>query len=305
MCGRDIKIGDLKMKKQFNMPISTHQLWNGKKIKFEPDSSPKAWEHYKRVYNYDFGKSYNILEPCFYSNVFGKNQKVEGISCGCSYNGKYYNYVNKEYKSGLNRLYALSKKVSYQEKDDIDYFDVCIRLSGEVDFNFNEKHFPNIEWLLCREEDSNIREKSLLILEECKRKHYTLLNFSLMQTMGDMQGFKGKQCEDRLDKFLFFLYRYFQASEVNRNNTSIIQNASEMNRKYLMEYLNGFQSFAGYCEKIYFIRDSKFIDALVQSGIQPINTPKRAREYLDLANKFWGIKEKKYLDIYYNRNNTL
>ncbi len=286
------------MENLFNKTIKMKQQWCSRDIEFDPDSSPNVWQHYKRVYNDYFGKTYKIDQPCFCSYVLSKECKVEDISCGYKYNGEWYNYVDKPYKNCSNRLYAISREASCKEYNGHNYYKTELRLGGDTDFNFNEKHFPYIEWVLCREEDLNVREKSLSILEECKKKHHTFVNFSLMQAVGRMQNFKGAQCEDRLDKFLFFLDRYFQMDKKNRFDTSIIQNATETNRKDLEKYLNSFASFADYCKKIYFIEDEEFIKKLVKSGKQPIDTPERVREYLNLAKEFWKIKEKKYLDIY-------
>lgn len=74
----------------FAQKILDCQEWNEKKIYFDPDSSPAAWEHYKKNYssnilrdNYDF----EIL--CFYNCYKELNFKTG------YYNGeKWLNYID-------------------------------------------------------------------------------------------------------------------------------------------------------------------------------------------------------------------
>ena len=46
-------------------------------------------------------------------------------------------------------------------------------------------------------------------LSKCKDMHHTLLNFSLMQAIGNMQRFKGIK-GDRLDVFIYELDKYYR-----------------------------------------------------------------------------------------------
>lgn len=49
------------------------------------------------------------------------------------------------------------------------------------------------------------------------------VKFSLMQSVGNMQGFKGKYCEDRLDKFLFYLNCYYETEVDKRKKLTLLE----------------------------------------------------------------------------------
>ena len=129
--------------------------------------------------------------------------------------------------------------------------------------------------------------------------HHTLTNFSLMLSTGNMQGFKGLICDDRLDRFIYFLERYY--TEPDKQNTHIASFATENNRPALINYLNSFEDVYDYCQKIYFISDEKLIKKLINSGKQPItgaidengneiSPEQRVIEYMELAIEFWEAK---------------
>lgn len=40
----------------FRTKIKSKQNWNDTEIDFDPDASPIAWEHYMKMYDFDFGK---------------------------------------------------------------------------------------------------------------------------------------------------------------------------------------------------------------------------------------------------------
>ena len=52
-----------------------------------------------------------------------------------------------------------------------------------------------------------------------------------------------------------------------------------------------------YCKDIYLIDDKSFVDRLIESGKQPIDSRNRALEYMKLANEFWNIKKNKLKNI--------
>ena len=145
-----------------NKKIESIQEWKGNKLKFDSDASPATWEHYKLFYSNIFSE-YSIGSPNFFS--------WKG-------NGCYIlepNGTEKKYE----RLYALVKSAVPKAKDDKCYGAV-LRLSGEVDFNFNEVHIGFFKNLLSN------NTKYLEKLKKCAELHHTLVNFSLMQTMGQM-----------------------------------------------------------------------------------------------------------------------
>lgn len=277
-----------------NKTVESKQEWQGKTMEFAPDSSPVAWEHYKQWYSETFKKfkeEYAVCSPSFFTYAKGV-------------------YIPKPKVGDFNRLYALSKEAELlTDESGNEYYKAVERLSGDVDFNFNNKHYPFFEACLKNEPKEYLRKEYLFKLEECTKMHYSLLNFSLMQTMGNMQKFKGKKCADRLDRFIYYLGRFYETDKRERHTTDIIHikngdEDKESNRKALMDYLNQFEDLTDYCKKIYFISDAGLIEKLRWHGQknERLDSPEKVRTYIDLAYCFWEKKDfyfskKEYLTI--------
>ncbi len=131
--------------------------------------------------------------------------------------------------------------------------------------------------------------------------HHTLVNFSLLQVMGNMQDFKSKGLKlccnknkydylDRLDTFIYNLNNYFEVDDKSKDDTNLLKNSSKCNASSLKEYLSSFKDINKYCKEVYFIDDKEFIKKLIESGKQPISSSERVVEYMDLALEFWKIK---------------
>ena len=126
---------------KFRELIEIKQKLNNMVLHFDPDSSPKAWEHYRKYYTDDFWKVYDLNSPVFFSNVFDDN--TIGFKCGKKNvkNDTWYNYVDSPIQNG-NRLIAITKPTDFivDEYSGCKYYSERLRLGGEVDFNFNDKH---------------------------------------------------------------------------------------------------------------------------------------------------------------------
>lgn len=241
------------------------QEWQGKILEFEPDASPEAWKHYNQYYSKIFGDSYLICSPVLFL-----------YDCG--------HYISKSNGTTPYRLYALDKNAKPQhDKENNEYYEAVLRLSGETDFNFNKKHYPLLERFFLN------KPEYLYKLKNCNKLHHSLINFSLMQTVGNMQGFKGKKCDDRLDKFIYYLGEFYDAED--KMHTDIIQYSSISNRKCLIRFLTEFKDLREYCEKVYFISDNMLINDLREHGKKELNTYESAKEYVELAYRFWENKE--------------
>ena len=116
--------------------------------------------------------------------------------------------------------------------------------------------------------------------------HHTLLNFSLMQSIGNMQKFKGSNRFDRLDTFVSVLHNYFCGI-----SNEILRCASLSNEPSLKSFLTGFKSIYDYCKTFYFIDNKEFIDELIRQGNMPITNINELVRYMNLAEKFWMLKE--------------
>lgn len=236
---------------------------------FESDSCEEAWKHYKEYYSE--------------TNFIRKNYDFDNLFLYNSDSGKKGSYTNK-LKSDDNRYYALIKGTNITVKDGIEYCPPASRVGGECDFNFNEnkcKLFRNI---------IGDNQTALQQLSRCQKMHHTLLNFSVMQAMGNMQGFKARDRFDRLDTFLYELKRYFSGTSVNVLSASTTNNKSD-----LIEYLGNFKNIYEYCEEVYFINDKELVDEIIANGEKPIEVCEDVIRYMDLAEKFWAAKELYFL----------
>lgn len=282
----------------FRTVIKPNQQWQGQMIHFDPDASPEAWAHYQIYYADSFWDDYTIASPTFFTNVF--NVKIPKVTRGewNEQTGKWYNYVN-HHGVRNNRLFAISMPddVVISKTNGKTFYSARLRLSGETDFNFNMRQFHFLNSLLLMDEGKVERDEYLSLLKKCSEMHHTLANFSLMQSMGNLQRFKGSRCNDRLDQFIYYLHTYYETDENERGNREIATNASDANRPYLQSYLNRFKDIYDYCEKVYFISDKKFVERLIENGALPIRTANDGIRYMQLAITFWEKKE-----MYFHRS---
>ena len=253
--------------------IPEQQDWQGEPIAFDPDSSPEAWKYYLSAYDDEMQAAYDFDNLCFF----------EYVKTG-RFRGKYT--AKRDNSKPYSRLYAIKKDAVPLDGKRL-YYEPCLRLSGDTDFNFNDKQYEKFRKIIKDAE-------SLSLLDECRKKHHTLQNFSLMQTVGNMQGMKarglmtenGFEWMDRLDSFIFLLSEHFKNPEQSPLKNYPI---SEPNYNELCKYLSAFQSINDYCRRMYFIQD-ELIDRLIENGRKHITEEEAAKEYLLLANAFWQQK---------------
>lgn len=253
---------------------------DGKNICFESDSSPKAWDHYKNVY---YNRKSKIMSQYNFEELFLYN-RCEKRSGGNLYSDKP--------KKKNNRLFAMHNSAEYISIKGVKCCKPARRLGGECDFNFNDdkecSKFKMLYHIIERDSSATEKDKQFarIELESCKEMHHSLLNFSLIEAMGNLQGFKGTNKFDRLDTFIYELDRYFKGL-----SNKIILFASNINRKYLLSYLSCFNNIYDYCKEIYFIEDESFVDKIIEQGKLPIESCKDVLRYITLAKEFWTIKE--------------
>lgn len=314
----------------------TYYTQNSKRGDFpgvlDPDSSPKAWEHYIR---------------CYTPKTFGRTKDTYQDKDGINQGEQNYAFEGLKYKK--IRIFSVPQAhaLNLGAKGVIDNSE---RLGGDCDFNFNaSKCSIFIRFLLdpSSQDEVNVKEifdqdpNDLKLLKKCYMMHHTLLNFSLMQAVGGLNDFKGSLCDyDRLDRFVFFLDRYYKTPIEDQRNTPIVIAGEVANRSCLVHYLNQFSKdfnnkeisadkcIYNYCAKIYFLptegyptgmmikkkadcasenwehllkNNKDLIDELIKSGANDFkeNTPnyaeynkKLAIDYMLLAVRFWQAKER-------------
>lgn len=297
----------------YKTSINPWQVWRTKRIHFEPDASPAAWEHYAVVYRDTIlGKKYNLEDLHFFEYH-------------CVSGDEGHHYVDLPKKGRNNRLCALSKDNKIKP-DELMRYPAVQRLSGECDFNFNEKKYPMFRKLLIRDmqNDPDALRDAIMQLDECAQMHHTLVNFSLMPVMGDLQGFKGQKkfesleegAFDRFDSHIVALNCFFKEDYKKESwskcNSEIFQwlgkrtDMSPQNKNILLYYLNSFggkektdgkNAMLDYCKNIYFIDDEDFINRLVEAGKKPINKGNEVVNYMNLAKEYWKKKEEAFEQI--------
>lgn len=254
------------MNKNYTEKINCEQNYKGEIIKFDVDSSPKAWAHYKEYYKKEFGKEYKLAEPTFY--FYDNKNKPE----------KDYTYSNREDK-GYNRLYALKNDIECKEFNNIMYYKAGMVLGGECDFNFNESKYKLFKKIIGQD---NVLLKKL---EYCHDMHHTLANFSLILKSGNMQRHKGKNRFDRFDVFAADIADYFRGLSI-----AILDSATEINIGILKKYLSRFDDVYDYMKRVYFIDNKELVNRIITQGREPIENKNDVERYMDLAKCYWEMR---------------
>lgn len=245
-------------------------------MKFINDSDVIVWkEHYKTLYDAEEKNLWDFWRKIDYDNL------PDEEFCG---------YVN------------------------IEFEEVSIDVSGDVDFNFSSdsntrkwqkrkyEYYLNI---IEKDGDASDEDKNRAkeLLSYCEQRMFSPCNMSLVVRTGGMNNVKGKLSQDvhaldRFDVFVYVLDDYLSKPKENRNQMHIIfsyawTNSTE-NRERLAKFLNKFDSTDDYFEKMYRIESNeeskKLIKHLTESGQKTINSTARVMEFLTLAKEFWRLK---------------
>lgn len=246
----------------------------------EPDSSPKAWEHYIRHY---------------IPKTFGETLDEYQTNSKQNYSFERLKYDIGDDK-GKPRVFAVPKRCAQNRakrvviKDDTGKaFRRPERLGGDCDFNFNKSKYQIfIKRLLglSSKDNVNIEENlkhpqndSIELLNQCHSMHHTFLNFSLIQGSGGMNNLKGAQLKldgekikenpqlDRLDKFVTFLDEFFRIDKNDDEKQMSKLKAGQIgqnNVEFLHHYLNQFSNIYDYCAKIYFLPTTGYFTGMMK-----------------------------------------
>ena len=204
-------------------------------------------------------------------------------------------YITEEGK----KRYGFDKKCLSvgRNSTNLDY----IRLSGDIIFNFSarspdgrqDKQYDKYSKLLESLSDEDKRKVYQNKLNDCKEKHHSPENCSLLLSTGNLQKTKKYIGDDRGDTFLWLLDSYFKGE-----NEIILNHATPELVGILKTFLDSFKvenslgdSIYNYCLEFYNVKNNdNVIDKLVRSGSKAINTPERVCQYVDLALDFWKAR---------------
>lgn len=265
--------------------VSKIRKWKESGILFDPDSSPKAWEHYEKNYT-------NIIYIDDYE-IYGDDKKG----------------------------YRLKRKAKLKEKEKNIEFEVA----GDCSFNFNEDKKSKFESIINNDKnlDENKIADLKKELERCCEMHHTLYNFDLIPVDGEMNNVKGKlkhkndrilvhgsgkypvALHDRLDTFISLMdYSIEQRDEYEGKKCNLKEIGSFFadsiftyslrgeNFEILYDLLENYKDVYQYCEDFYNIDNKEFINKLINNGKSEIKNGEDLKRYMDLANEFWGLKKK-------------
>lgn len=269
-----------------NKVIKDTQTFKDEEVRFDPDSSPAAWAHYQQFYSHNnYLSAHYDFQKLFFYNYY----EDFGLETGYCDGYDRFDYVNKPLKDNTyNRLFVLEKGTKTEHSENIEFIAATNRLGGDCDFNFNKKKYAEFTEIIQKDNTSSEKEKTEATtrLARCKKMHYSLLNFSLIQAIGNLQKFKGRIRFDRFDTFLCKLDEYYHGI-----SDEIFRCSSRNNKPALISFLNDFKDIYEYCAIFYFITDKRFVDEIIEQGSMPITNVKELVRYMNLAEKYWFKKE--------------
>ena len=266
-----------KYKKQ--IPCVQDWDFNGEKreLYFEPDSSPKAWEHFK--------SSYQIVSKCSKLELVGNKTALYRLKCSGEYNKKMihlsgdcsFNFNDKK-SSFYQKLLESKSGDKIEVKEALEKLTNCRNMHHSL-LNFDlmpvEGELNNLKGKLKIQEEVKVHDKGRPPVNECLDRLDTFIYF-LDKSMKELKRLKGEHDLKKIGEFYAnSIFTYSMKGE----NFSI-----------LYEFISEFKNIYEYCKTFYLIEDRKLVNDLIKNGKKPINEGKDVVEYMKLAERFWDSK---------------
>lgn len=277
-CNTELKKSNTELKPQ---PVDEY-IYNEFYNKYDPDSSPKAWEYYLKTY-----KENRFEESPELNNTYKKPTAGDKTVSFWYESSPYIRiYGTFSYLTPFAPLNLATPRLVNGEN---------IGIGGDCCFNFNTDKFG--KFININKQDD---VRNILVL--CSALHYSPINFALIPKNGGMNNVRsdGIQGLDRFDTFISALYLYFKNI---KNPIAIRLIANNITaQSSLVPFLKSIGSFEKYLDLFYpelLTRDknkNSLCKKLIESGKKPIDEG-YVLEYIELAIRFWEAK----LDYYYKQ----
>lgn len=237
---------------------------------YDPDSSPYVWENvYKIIYTGESWEFWNIFDFDI--------EALTSVPC-----------------NGITRLYASATRDKecyenvFKGRAEIWRSWPRVRIAGDTDFNFKKDcrnhKYKYYRSLIEKDFKGEEKEKYICQLDWCENRHHSLENFSLMFTPGGMNLFKNSIGRDRIDRYIFWLDKYFESKD------DAIFCYARKNKEVLEEYLSLFTGINDYCKKIYKMDESMVKGFLELGKKESFDSGQDVVKFMELAERYWQRK---------------
>lgn len=172
--------------------------------------------------------------------------------------------------------------------------EISFKVHGETDFNFALDKVDEFIYIIDNDKKpfEEKREFAKKLLNICAYFNYSLLNFSIMPSEGNLQGTKGTIGKDRFDVFVWALNLYYKEGvDLIINSHTSVQSTKKLIK--ILDYFNEKPKFNGYFVFFYDL-DEDITSGLIESGKKRIDTTDRVIEYMMWAFKVWRIRYDKF-----------
>lgn len=172
--------------------------------------------------------------------------------------------------------------------------EISFKVHGETDFNFALDKVDEFIYIIDNDKKpfEEKREFAKKLLNICAYFNYSLLNFSIIPSEGNLQGTKGTIGKDRFDVFVWALNLYYKEGvDLIINSHTSVQSTKKLIK--ILDYFNEKPKFNGYFVFFYDL-DEDITSGLIESGKKRIDTTDRVIEYMMWAFKVWRIRYDKF-----------
>ena len=230
-----------------------------------------------------------IISKCMYTNYIRYESEKYIISVSLPTQGEFDLKTEHDSVPEVWDFYdtRYCGKIDSQNKV-FKYKSISFLAHGDVDFNLGFTKASDLLGELDVMTGLKVDEKELLenLINDCARLNYSLINYSVLPTIGNLQGAKEKLGNDRLDTFIWALSMYYDGKEALILNNS---SCSSNNMFELKRILDEFGSLEEFCWQVYGI-SGDIINKHIDSGSKALNTYDNMIQFFESVIQYWIIR---------------